>query len=167
MLPQENSSSAGSFSNLVPDTTSTESKPTPPSSPAAITQMPRGTFAAKFCAHYHITMEHYEDTVLERTLYPVARHLQTFLAVRANYFAPDRDFVRGVGRSTRMRDFEQEVQDYVHDPANRGFLRKTLGLRISTRRMRRIAHELLDHGAPVDQPELSQAPFALPQSRAQ
>ena len=164
MFTQKNLSSAGTFSNLAPDTMSNETTLSPPS--AAITLMPRGTFAAKFCAHYHITMEHYEDTVLELGLYPLARHLQTFLGLFSNYFVPDRDFVRGVGRSLHLYDFEREVQEFVHDPANRGFLRNSLNLRISTRRMRRIAGELLSDQPPCDESEPSPAPGAADQSRA-
>jgi len=164
MFTPKNLSRAGTVSRLVPDTTSPEQNPAPP--PAAITHLSRGTFAAKFCVRRHITMEHYEETVLKLALYPLARHLRTFLGLSSSYFNADRDFICGAGRCTRMSEFEREVQEFVHDPASRGFLRQTLDLRVSTRRLRRLVSELLEPEACADGAEPLPASDADDQSRA-
>jgi len=96
------------------------------------------TFAEKFCAQRELSLEDYEAAVLRQTLHAAARLLRPLLALAPEYFSADRQFVRGVARISRLRDFEPEAWDFAHDPNNRGFLRQGLRLRISTRKMRRL-----------------------------
>ena len=86
------------------------------------------------------------EGVPEKRLLP-ARLLRPLLGLFPGYFSADREFVRGVGRITRLRDFEAEAQDFAHDPANRGILRQKLRLRTSTRRMRQLVHATLHDAA--------------------
>ena len=88
------------------------------------------TFADEFCRQHTIAREDYEDAVLRRTLYPAARILYLFLAQGADYFASDRDFIRGVGRICRLDDFHFEAKDFRHHPDNAGFLRGKIRLRV-------------------------------------
>jgi len=99
------------------------------------------TFAEKFCARHDVAPEKYEEVVLKRSLYPVARLLRPVLALKANYFAADREFIRGVGQLTLSGDFDSEAQDYLDHPTNRGFLRRVLKLRVSGRRLRRMVRD--------------------------
>ncbi len=96
------------------------------------------TFAEKFCAQRHLAPEKYEAAVLRLTLHAPARVLRPVLALVPDYFVADREFVRGVGRIRLLREFEGEAFDYAHDPLNRGWLRRGLRLRVSTRKMRRL-----------------------------
>jgi hypothetical protein len=106
------------------------------------------TFAEKFCAQRQLAPEQYEAAMLRLTLHSPARWLQPLLALRPEYFSADREFLRSVGRISRVRDFDAEAFDYTYDPANRGFLRQTLGLRVSIRKVRRLVWAALRE-APV------------------
>jgi len=110
------------------------------------------TFAEKFCAQRHIALENYEAAALRLSLHTGARVLRPLLALFGNYFSPDHDFVRGVGRISRLSDFEAEARDFSHHPSNRGLLRQGLRLRISTRKLRRLARSALADGAPGGSP---------------
>ena len=101
------------------------------------------TFAERFCAQHHIAPEAYETAVLRRSLHTLARLLRPLLDLFPAYFSADREFVRGVGRISRLREFEGEAQDFAQDPANRGILRQRLRLRISTRRLRHLVRATL------------------------
>jgi hypothetical protein len=104
------------------------------------------TFAEKFCAKHCLPLEKYEKIVLSRSLYPAARLLRPVLVLKANYFAADHEFVLRVGRLMRLGGFEAEVQDFLYDPNNRGFLRRVLKLRVSARRLRRVVRDLTEQG---------------------
>ena len=112
-----------------------------------LTVAPVITFSEKFCAQHQLAPERYEVAVLRLTLHTPARLLRPLLGLFPGYFSADREFVRGVGRITRLRDFEAEAQDFAHDPANRGILRQKLRLRTSTRRMRQLVHATLHDAA--------------------
>jgi hypothetical protein len=78
-----------------------------------------------------------------RTLYPAGRWLRPVLALSSTYFTADRNFIKGVERISRFNDFEGEVRDYLHDPENRGFMRRVLKLRVSVYQMLRIVRTVL------------------------
>lgn len=101
------------------------------------------TFAEKYCAKNGVDPADYEAVVLRQALRPTARILRLFLNLNPNYFAADRDFVRGVGRISRLDDFQAESVDFTHHPAGRGFCHRTLGWRVSRERLRRIVRETL------------------------
>lgn len=94
------------------------------------------TFQEKFCRHFGVPPGRYATAVLHRTLYPHARGL--FLLGARDAFATDRIFVAGVGRLTQRRGLAGEVQDFLHDPDNRGFWRRAVRLRVSVARMRAL-----------------------------
>lgn len=105
-------------------------------------------FAEKFCARRQVAPKNFEASVLRLALYPAARLLFPLLNLSPGYFAPDREFIRGVGRISRGEAFRYEEQDFSLDPDNRGLLRRGLKLRVSARRLRRLVHETLgDSGA--------------------
>jgi hypothetical protein len=99
------------------------------------------TFAEKFCARHNLPPEKYEETVLKYSLFPAAQWLRPVLLLKANYFAADREFVRGVGRLTRSSGFDSEAQDFLYHPNNRGFLRRVFKLRVSARRLSRVVRD--------------------------
>jgi hypothetical protein len=116
--------------------------------------MSRGTFAEAYCAMHGTTPAAFADSVLRRALYPQARLLYPLLARLPGYFAPDREFISGVAHVTRLRDLDQEAFAYANDPANRGFLRRFLRLRVSAGRMGSLVRAALREG--------SRQPFAGP-----
>ena len=117
-----------------------------------------GSFQEKFCDHYGVPAELYEETVLRLTLYAHARWMIRWPA--RDFLAADRSFVAGVGRLTRWRDFDREAQEFQQDPRNRVFYRRTLCLRVSVDRMRVLFSEVWDGAVP---PSLTKSP---PHNRA-
>jgi hypothetical protein len=110
------------------------------------------TFAEKFCRARHVAPEDYDKQVLRLSLYPMARILRPLLAANPDYFSPDRELIRGVGRISRLRDFEELAMDFSSDAANRRFSRRLLRLRVSARRLRTLVRSTLHDGgeAPAD-----------------
>ena len=100
-------------------------------------------FAEKFCAERHVPPEDFEATVLRLTLRPTARWLRPLLNLNPNYFGANREFIRGVGRISRLADFESDAQDFAHNPNGRDFLHRQLGLRVSRRRLRNLVRATL------------------------
>jgi hypothetical protein len=118
------------------------------------------SFAALYCAYRKIDQGDYDKAVLSETLYPHAKWVAPLVrALWPRHFVADHDFVEAVGKLRRFREFFNESEDFVHHPDNAGFLRSTLNLRISSRRMRRLVREVLH-------PELSGLDKAQDQSVA-
>jgi hypothetical protein len=103
----------------------------------------RPTFAEAFCRRHALAPGEFEAAVLRGALYPMARVLRPLLALDRDYFAPDRDFVRGVGRLRTAADFMPEAEDFAQHPENRGLLRRRLRLRVSARRLHRLVEATL------------------------
>jgi hypothetical protein len=141
---------------------------------AAISLMPNATFAARFCVHQALSFEEFDEKVFSTCLYPLARQVRNLLSLKRDYFATDYEFVASVGRVTNMRELDEVVRDFADSGRNNGFLRGALKLRISARKLRRIAREYLQNrraGDPVvdfapapeaPQPGPSRVPFASP-----
>ncbi|MFI5356170.1 MAG: hypothetical protein ACHQ4G_02420 [Opitutales bacterium] len=102
------------------------------------------TFAERYCTKNAIPASEFERHLLRRVLYPHARLLAPILLVlHSEYLAADHDFIRGVERLTLYHEFFSASVDYVHHPANRGFLRRQCKIRISSDRLRRIVRATL------------------------
>jgi len=110
------------------------------------------TFEEQYCAKHGIPPEQFVEAVFRRTLYPAGRLLRPLLALDSGYFTADRNFIKGVGRITRFRDFEGEARDYLIHPENQGFLRRVLRLRVSVYRVLRIVRSVMreDSKAPFE-----------------
>jgi hypothetical protein len=102
------------------------------------------TFAEKFCRQHRVHPSDYEAVVLWHSLRPFTRLLRPILNLNPNYFAADREFVRGVGRLTRLEDFHTESQDFIHHPDGRSFLHRTLKLRASRERLHNLLRDTLE-----------------------
>lgn len=99
------------------------------------------SFAETFCAQYGVPPPLYGATVLRLTLYPHARWLAGVGS--QNFLAPDRYFIACVGRLTRWGGFAGEAHEFQHLAENRGFLRRSLRLRVSVGRMRALFSEVM------------------------
>jgi hypothetical protein len=109
--------------------------------------LPATTLLARFAERAGLTVEQAELRLFREALYPEARWLGPLLRLRRGHFDPDWRFVRAAGRATTMDEFQVEVRHYSDDKAHRGWLRGRLRLRVSVRRLRRIARELLPASA--------------------
>lgn len=99
------------------------------------------TFRERYCDYWSISSEQFEEHLLLRALYPHARGLHRLLAMCPDYFYPDHEFIRSVALLRSRRLFHGEVGEYHADPANHGFLRRWLRLRLSTDRVRHLMEE--------------------------
>ena len=103
----------------------------------------RMTFAEKYCAKTGVHPTDYEATVFRHSLRPVARFLRFSLNLNSNYFAADREFIRGVGRISRLDEFQSEAVDFAHYSERQGFCHRTLKWRVSRESLRRIVRATL------------------------
>jgi hypothetical protein len=117
------------------------------------------TFAEKFCAQYQIPPQRYEAEMLKRSLYFPGKAMRLLVGREANYFAPDRDFIRGVGRLTSPRGFGAEVWAFTIDPENSRFHRLHLKMRVSAKKVYRVVSEILENKASANDPGNSLRPF--------
>lgn len=102
------------------------------------------TFAALYCEQRAIGLENYADAVFRETLYPHARlGLMILRLFSCDHFEADYAFVNNVGALRRLRDYSIEATEFGHHLKNRGFLRSTLNLRVSSRRLRRLVRQTL------------------------
>lgn len=101
------------------------------------------SFADHYCRRHGIYREGFMLAVLQQTLPPVfSPWFSLILFFRPEYFTADFGFIVAVGRGRRYADYDQAVREFSAHPANRGFLRRWLRLRVSTRRMRRLLREI-------------------------
>ena len=102
------------------------------------------TFKSKYCQRYNVLEKDFENSVLKEALYPHARFLTPLLhLLYPEYLEPDRDFIQSVARIKDYAHFFDESLDFSFHPKNVGIARRTLNLRISTRRMRNLVRNVL------------------------
>jgi len=72
-------------------------------------------------------------------LYPHARLFRGILLFyEPRYFDADHDLVTSIATVKSRRELSVELHRFHHHPFNHGWLRRTLRMRISTRRLRRL-----------------------------
>ena len=102
-------------------------------------------FRELYCERCRIDAKDFEPHLFLRALYPSARLLHRLLSEesRRRYFELDREFVRAVGLLRSRRAFRDESSYFARDPANGGFLRQVLRLRVSGHRMGALVDEIM------------------------
>lgn len=110
------------------------------------------SFAHRYCAKHGLRPERYERAVFRRSLHRAAWLLYPLLACHRTYFSADRALIHTAGHCPTVWDFDTETLDFPNHPANRGWLRGTLKLRLSVRRLRRLVREVLPPGQPAGAP---------------
>jgi hypothetical protein len=106
------------------------------------------TFAESFCAQHRISPEQFAQAVFKEALYRRARVFAPVLHFFSHdYFAADFDLIYGVEHLRRVRDFTAEAERFNEHPGNRGWLRRRLCLRVSTKRLKTLIRETLAHSA--------------------
>ncbi|MEO6569635.1 MAG: hypothetical protein ABIO94_12790 [Opitutaceae bacterium] len=66
-----------------------------------------------------------------------------FGGISGNFFAPDRMLISRAGDAVTMEQLRDAVDDFADGLANTTWLKRDTGLRISTRRLRRIGGDYL------------------------
>lgn len=113
------------------------------------------TFEQLYCERRGVPPERFVASVMSEVLFPHARLLVPLLRFASvKYFQIDQELIRGAGRLRRFRDFAQEAEAFAHHPESAAFCRKTLRLRVSTRRLRRLVFDVMH---PEDVAEPSEA----------
>lgn len=102
------------------------------------------TFEESFCQQHGIGRERFVRVVLKQTLYRRARAVGWFFAIfNGDYYAADYELISAVGQLRRLRDFNNEAERFNYHPANRGWLRRKLCIRVSTNRLRQLVKATL------------------------
>src|SRR5690348_14887706 len=96
----------------------------------------RPLFITLYCRRWGIAPSVFARDLLLRSVYPHARPLLGLLTrLNRGHFEADYEFIVDVGQLRRRFDFGAVAESYISHPANKGFLRRRLKLRISVRRM--------------------------------
>ncbi len=102
------------------------------------------SFSESVCENLGLHPNQYEEAVLQRCLYRKARLLRPLLQrYNRNFFAPDREFVRRVGKIRRREELTRELDEFFYHPKNTGWLRSGCKLRISCRKIVALAREVM------------------------
>lgn len=82
--------------------------------------------------------QNFHRAVFRTTLY---RHAVLFAPLLhwTGYFAVDHQLIAACGGARSMTEIQECILDYVHHPRNVGFLRRVIRIRVSARRVRRVA----------------------------
>ena len=103
------------------------------------------TFREIYCEKNGCTDSRFEHELLWRCFYPHARPLLPFMKVMSKqYFTADLELINDVGYSTGRQGVKDAIDSYFHHPANVGFLRRRLRVRISTNAIRHLARQMWD-----------------------
>ena len=116
-------------------------------SPSQSPFAPGENFAARYCRWRGLERSAYTEAVLAETLHPHARLLRPWLPQHC--FILDRVFVENIGRLHRRREFNNLMLDFTQDPDSHGWLRDTLHLRLSVRRLHALVWQVF--ALPADQ----------------
>jgi len=102
------------------------------------------SFADCVCEQLGLHPNQYENEVIQRCLYGKARVLRPLLQFcNRNFFAPDHEFVRRVGKIRRREELLRELDEFYYHPKNGGWLRRRFRLRISCRKLVALAREVM------------------------
>jgi hypothetical protein len=106
------------------------------------------TFRELYCTQHSLPLDRFERELVSRSLHRHAWPIYWLLGLNRDYTSPDYDFVRGVGELRNRREFRNEAAEYHYHPHNRGVLRSSLKLRVSSQRLQRIfENEIEEHGS--------------------
>ena len=102
------------------------------------------SFAESVCEQFGLHPNQYENVVFRRCLYRKALVLRPLLqCYNRNFFAPDHDFIRRVGKIRRREELLRELDEFYYHPKNGGWLRRRFNLRISCRKLVALAREVM------------------------
>lgn len=100
------------------------------------------TFEEVFRERHRCSAMEFRRRVFWHSLHPHAVPLAPLFLVSA-HFTPERALISGCAQARSMRALLEELDSYLRDPANGHWLRRRCGLRLSTRRLRKLAKDYL------------------------
>ena len=95
-------------------------------------------FRELYCERHGVAFDKFERHLVWRTLHWQARPFFWLRKLNADYYSPDFEFVRGVGELRSRRDFRNEAAEFHYHPANHGFFRTVLRLRVSSHKLQTV-----------------------------
>jgi len=109
--------------------------------------LPPDSFSFRFCDDQGCAPDEFVTLLL---LLCLNRHARLIYRLRpeAELFAADRELARAVARAVALDEVRAAIDDFWNHPANATWLRRTAAFRLSTRRLRRIAHDYLPFTRP-------------------
>lgn len=126
---------------------------------------PMPTFKELFCSQRGCAPKAYARAALGACLRIPARGLRLPLRVVApDFFTADLDLINNVGRLTSPFELDLDITEYRYHPFNQNRLRRTLGLSLSTSRLRRLVFNTFLRDNPST---VTRAPFEAGQESGQ
>jgi len=99
------------------------------------------TLKEAFCRRFGCATEDFNREIFMRTVYPVARWWARCGGYRSDRFVLDRALVAYCGTLKSLKEIDGELKEYASYRENGKFLRRTFRVRLSGRRLRRLAAE--------------------------
>lgn len=96
------------------------------------------TFLDAYCRLHSCAETMFLQRIFWQAMYPHARLVALVCGRRADCFEADRALIAYCGRLTSLRQIDQELQEFA-SLRNRGFLRRQCRMRVSGRRLKRLA----------------------------
>lgn len=101
-------------------------------------------FKQRFIEKTRVPAEAFNREVLRRTLPTHARVLLPLaLLIKPDLLAADHDLIADIALLTSRREFSESAGTRRFHPANRGFLRKVLRIRVSISKLRDLVYDVL------------------------
>ena len=101
------------------------------------------TFEQAYCQRHGCSPAQFTEQVFWRCLPPLARLALPSLIAMFNpiYFSPDHELIQAAGRADNMSQIDHQIMEFQDDSRNDDWWRRRARVRISTRRLRRLAHQ--------------------------
>jgi hypothetical protein len=102
-------------------------------------------FKTAFCARFEYQQEHFEKRVFWDSMHPEIKILAFLIScLRPSFFRSDLDCIRSIATAETKDEVRAIVRSLRFDPNfNRGFFRGFLRVRVSGRRLTRLANKVL------------------------
>ena len=97
-----------------------------------------------YCEDRNCAVEDFPHRVFRECLYRHALPLVPLMGgYHSNFFAADRGLILAAARAVRRAEVREGIVEYFVDPGSRGWFKKRLNLRVSTRRLLRLSKRYL------------------------
>lgn len=116
-------------------------------------------------AQYYAEKNHCPEADCERRLFLACLHRRAFFAFPSVitmfnplFFSADHELIRAAARATSHAQLERAITDFQSDSRNYEWSRRRLGLRVSVRRLRRVARQHLPREGGGSRPPMGSTP---------
>ncbi len=106
-------------------------------------QIPQRCLQEIFCENFKCPVDKYEERLFWMCLRPNVIPLARIIWIlHRNFFFNDIEMLRQLGRTSNTRELRYEIESFRHSNPPRGFIRRDLKVRVSGRRLLKIASKL-------------------------